>query len=684
MKKLFKKLALMVVALLTFSVGSNYTVKEVKAAENEIIFNLGADGEAKHSDNNSAKTTYSETVDEYSLNITKGNKMYPGSRDDKGNSCIKMGTGKAAGSFTISNIPDDVTNVIIDVAGYKANTASVKINNSTIALTKKSNNGEYDSITVAPSSTKTVDFTVSSGNRCMINTITYVISSSGGSSEPDTSPKLSIQGTANAQVGTELNLETKSSNLTEKITWTSSDDSIATVVNGVVTPLSMGKTTITASADGLTSKCDVTVYLSSSTELTVSEALSVCEFVGNVNTPYQYSVKGTIKSIDSAYSEQYENITLTLSDETGSITVYRMKGGKDLAEGDLITVTGYLINYTKENVVTPEFAIGSTYVLHEKPEVTDLRNELNKINAYMSLAYSYKATTTTEEVEVQTNIEDVLTRETTTVPKGTTYKDWKDITVNSSASYSGNSAGDKESIQLRSDNNNSGIVTTASGGKAIMVKVVWNGDTTNGRTLDIYGKNTAYSAATDLYNDSTKGTKLGSLEKGETELKITGDYEYIGLRSASGAMYLTSISIEWKTGAASGETETKEVTTLSDSQFFIRCGVDVALSSIEGVDEYGIKVTANGKEMFYNNESLSWGTESNADNPYHYVVISLGDIINDLDKLKTEFTVVAYVKYEGKVYCSTEDKSYSVVSMVEKYHKDGYEEVDHLYNYFNK
>ena len=32
MKKLFKKFALAVVALLTFSVGSNYTVKEVKAA----------------------------------------------------------------------------------------------------------------------------------------------------------------------------------------------------------------------------------------------------------------------------------------------------------------------------------------------------------------------------------------------------------------------------------------------------------------------------------------------------------------------------------------------------------------------------------------------------------------------------------------------------------------------------
>ena len=38
MKKLFKKLALMVVALLSFSVGSNYTVKEVKAADESVTY----------------------------------------------------------------------------------------------------------------------------------------------------------------------------------------------------------------------------------------------------------------------------------------------------------------------------------------------------------------------------------------------------------------------------------------------------------------------------------------------------------------------------------------------------------------------------------------------------------------------------------------------------------------------
>ena len=68
--------------------------------------------------------------------------------------------------------------------------------------------------------------------------------------------------------------------------------------------------------------------------------------------------------------------------------------------------------------------------------------------------------------------------------------------------------------------------------------------------MDVYGKNSAYSAATDLYSASTQGTKLGTIVKGtSTVLEIDGDYEYIGVRSASGAMYLTSISITWDASA---------------------------------------------------------------------------------------------------------------------------------------
>ena len=42
-------------------------------------------------------------------------------------------------------------------------------------------------------------------------------------------------------------------------------------------------------------------------------------------------------------------------------------------------------------------------------------------------------------------------------------------------------------IQIRSDKNNSGIITITSGGLVSKVSVDWNGQTTVGRTLNIYG-----------------------------------------------------------------------------------------------------------------------------------------------------------------------------------------------------
>ncbi len=144
---------------------------------------------------------------------------------------------------------------------------------------------------------------------------------------------------------------------------------------------------------------------------------------------------------------------------------------------------------------------------------------------------------------------DVLTRTTTGI-SGTSYSSWSGKTVTSDAVYAGQSAGGNDAIQLRSSNDNSGIVTTASGGKVKKIVVEWASNTTSGRTLNVYGKNTAYSTAADLYSTSTQGTLLGTIVCGtSTELVIEGDYEYIGMRSASGAMYLTSISITWDESA---------------------------------------------------------------------------------------------------------------------------------------
>lgn len=141
---------------------------------------------------------------------------------------------------------------------------------------------------------------------------------------------------------------------------------------------------------------------------------------------------------------------------------------------------------------------------------------------------------------------DALNRAFTGV-SGTSYTAWSGKTSNSSAIYAGKTAGGNDAIQLRSNGSDCGIVTTASGGDLNKVVVVWNSNTTSGRTIDIYGKASAYSSAADLYNTSTQGTKLGSIVNGtSTELTITGDYQFIGIRSNSGALYLDSISITWE------------------------------------------------------------------------------------------------------------------------------------------
>jgi len=157
---------------------------------------------------------------------------------------------------------------------------------------------------------------------------------------------------------------------------------------------------------------------------------------------------------------------------------------------------------------------------------------------------TYYAVMAVEDVAV---VSDVLDVDLTEVISST-YTSWSGKSATSSAIYAGQSAKSTAGvIQLRSKNSNSGIITTSSGGNAKKVTVTWGSETTNGNKLDIYGKNSTYSDATDLYNSSKYGKLLGSIICGTTtELIISGDYTYIGLRSNNGAIYLTDITIDWE------------------------------------------------------------------------------------------------------------------------------------------
>lgn len=209
-------------------------------------------------------------------------------------------------------------------------------------------------------------------------------------------------------------------------------------------------------------------------------------------------------------------------------------------------------------------------------------------------------------------IEDVLTADKFTATE-TTYKAFTGVKATSSAVYAGSTAKtDKGAIQLRSSKNTDGIVTTTSGGSATRISVVWNEDTTKG-TIDIYGKSTAYKAASDLYatQEGDPGTKIGSIICGtSTELVIEGDYPYIGIRSKSGALYLNSITITW--GNAKTALETPANLKVSPEKV-------VSWNAVSGAASYEVTIGENT----FTSETTSYDAAAIADDYYDVTVVAV-------------------------------------------------------------
>lgn len=89
-------------------------------------------------------------------------------------------------------------------------------------------------------------------------------------------------------------------------------------------------------------------------EMTIADAIKASDYS-------KVQITGEVIKIDTAYSSQYNNISVTIADDTGSILCYRLKGGKDLKVHDVITVKGEKVYY---NQTTHEINSGATYVLN--------------------------------------------------------------------------------------------------------------------------------------------------------------------------------------------------------------------------------------------------------------------------------------------------------------------------------
>ena len=147
---------------------------------------------------------------------------------------------------------------------------------------------------------------------------------------------------------------------TTAIVWTSSNEEIATVTDGLVKAIAIGEATITAKAGELTATCVVTV--SEATVFTCAQAaeMALKATANNVNVEGgQYVVSGYVTEIAYAYSAEYDNMSVWIADtkEGGKVfELYKVKplDGVIPVVGDSVVAVGYLTKYN----TTPEMAAG--------------------------------------------------------------------------------------------------------------------------------------------------------------------------------------------------------------------------------------------------------------------------------------------------------------------------------------
>ena len=176
--------------------GTTTPTINIPSAGKVATFELGANDSTKaETDSSTALTEYSETSNNYTLDLYDLSKVYSG-YDGSGNGCLKLGTASIIGTFSF-NVPDDIDQVLILVTGYKSNASTVSINGSTKTLSTSSTDSAYTNYTVSTTTTKTISVaTTSSGYRCKVNTIVFYDLDNSGSGDNTGSDTPNVENTA--------------------------------------------------------------------------------------------------------------------------------------------------------------------------------------------------------------------------------------------------------------------------------------------------------------------------------------------------------------------------------------------------------------------------------------------------------------------------------------------------------
>lgn len=165
------------------------------------------------------------------------------------------------------------------------------------------------------------------------------------------------------------------------------------------------------------------------------------------------------------------------------------------------------------------------------------------VTIFMSIIYVIPQTSAQNVTDLLTP--DIVEKTDQTI----SYTDFSEIKIISEAIYAGNIGLAKNlnyAITLRTSNN-SGIVTTTSGGLAKRIIIYWNPEykTSTQNILNVYGKSEPYSSAADLYKTTNVNYTIKRSSTNIDTLDIDTDFQYFGIRANNANAYLDSIAIVW-------------------------------------------------------------------------------------------------------------------------------------------
>lgn len=374
---------------------------------------------------------------------------------------------------------------------------------------------------------------------------------------------------------------------------------------------------------------------STSTALTTSMTSVAITFGGkSVNLPITVSPAKTLSSISiSGYKTEFEvgdefefggTVTATYTDYSVSdvtsasefsgydmstagvqtVTVSYSEGNADLEKTYQITVTEPVATEIAATLINPKtYHPGESISKSDIKVMDDLGNVITDYTfetyqftykdapsggsvGQKELTITYGDLSTTLSVSVSRNPREstnVVTDSITAsdlVATDTNYKSFTNVTKLSGVKYAGNSAKDASgNIQLRSRNSNSGIVSTSSSSNVKSVKItVGSGN----NTINVYGSNKVYTSAADLFDTNKQGTLVGSLSATGT-ITFTDSYLYVGIRSNSGAVYLSKVEITY--GAEDTAINLANYIMFEDTNGQCNTKFDIAKGYFEGLSK---------------------------------------------------------------------------------------------------